>query len=83
LLSNVASALRVNSTLEELWWPQEFQHRYFGALFGQALFDETQLDFGQASFQHGLVATDVPLMVAQTGNSVVHNKRPLIDFFDM
>jgi len=58
-----------------VWWAHEFQHCYFETLFGQALFDEVQFDFGQTSFEYVLVVTNILLVVAQTGISLVHNKR--------
>jgi hypothetical protein len=47
-----------------VWRAYELQHRYFETLFGQAPFDEAQLDFGQAGLEHVLVATNISLMGA-------------------
>jgi hypothetical protein len=58
-----------------VWWAHELQHRYFETLFGQALFDEVHFDFGQVGFEYVLVVTNILLMSAQTGISLVHHKR--------
>jgi hypothetical protein len=56
-------------------WAHEFQHRYFETLFGQALFYEVHFDFGQAGFEHVSIVTNILLMAAQTGISLIHHKR--------
>jgi hypothetical protein len=64
-------------------WTHEFQHRYFETLFSQAPFDETHFDFGQSAFEHAFVVTDILLMAAQTGLSLVHHRRPQKYFLAM